>query len=84
MEYRAIIYFTDLQDSNYAYQPGDVFPRNGYAVSKERLAELSTSKNRRGRAVIELVEEPKAEPEEIKEETEKPKPKRTRKKKDAD
>lgn len=80
--YRAITYFTDIQDSAHAYHPGDEFPRKGLQVSAERLDELSTNKNRRGKAVIELVEEPKPKAEV--ETEEKPKPKRTRKKKDAD
>lgn len=50
--YRAIAYFTDLQDDNYAYNVGDVFPRNGYKPSKERLEELSSNKNVRGVPVI--------------------------------
>lgn len=53
--YKAIEYFVDLQDNSYKYQPGDIFPRKGLEVSKERLAELSTANNRRGRAMIELV-----------------------------
>lgn len=50
--YRAISYFTDLQDNNRAYNAGDIFPRSGHIVTLERLQELSSSKNRRGRPVI--------------------------------
>ena len=53
--YKAIEHFTDLQDNNYGYNVGDIFPRSGLDVSEERFAELSSSKNRRGRPVIELI-----------------------------
>ena len=65
--YRVIKSFTDLQDNNYAYYVGDTFPRNGVEVGAERIAELSSDKNRLGVPLIEEVAE---------------KPKRTRKKKD--
>lgn len=54
--YRAIEYFTDLQDDNYAYNIGDVYPREGVVVSEDRLKELSSADNKRGRALIELVQ----------------------------
>ena len=65
--YKVIKSFTDLQDNNYAYYVGDAFPRNGVEVGAERIAELSSDKNRLGVPLIEEVVE---------------KPKRTRKKKD--
>ena len=65
--YKVIKYFTDLQDNNYAYYVGDTFPRNGVEVGAERIAELSSDKNRLGVPLIEEAAE---------------KPKRTRKKKD--
>ncbi len=55
--YKVIKYFTDLQDNNFAYQVGDVFPHDGKEVSDNRLLELSTSRNRRGEALIEKVED---------------------------
>ena len=64
--YRVIKSFTDLQDNNYAYYVGDTFPHKGVEVGAERIAELSSDKNRRGVPLIEEVAE---------------KPKRTRKKK---
>lgn len=64
--YKVIKSFTDLQDNNYAYYVGDTFPHNGVDVGAERIAELSSDKNRRGVPLIEEIEE---------------KPKRTRKKK---
>ena len=65
--YKVIKSFTDLQDNNYAYSVGDTFPHNGVEVGAERIAELSSDKNRLGVPLIEEVAE---------------KPKRTRKKKD--
>lgn len=54
--YRVIKYFTDLEDNRYAYHVGDPFPHEGMEVSKERLAELSSDKNKRGVPLIEEVE----------------------------
>lgn len=92
MRYTVIRDFTDLQDNNFKYRVGDEFPRPGMKVSDERIDELSTTKNRRGLQMIE--EEPKEEPvieepeqvEEpvVEEPKEAPKPKRGRKKKNAD
>ena len=65
--YKVIKSFTDLQDNNYAYYVGDTFPRNGVEAGAERVAELSSDKNRLGVPLIEEIVE---------------KPKRTRKKKD--
>ena len=55
--YKAIERFKDLKDGNFLYNVGDVFPRKGKRVSKARLAELSGSDNKRGKPVIEEVEE---------------------------
>ena len=65
--YKVIKSFTDLQDNNYAYSVGDTFPHHGVEVGAERIAELSSDKNRLGVPLIEEITE---------------KPKRTRKKKD--
>lgn len=56
MKYIVIVEFTDLQDNSRKYRVGDEFPRLGFAVSAERLEELSTNKNRRKFPVIEAVE----------------------------
>ena len=77
MIYRVIKAFTDLQDNEHKYHTGDIFPRDGYEASAERIEELSTSKNRRGCPLIE--KEPNKSPvvpasDETKE-VEKPKPK---------
>ena len=57
--YKVICYFTDLQDFNHPYDEGDIFPRQGVTVSQERLNELASSKNKRGKPLIKLVEEVK-------------------------
>lgn len=64
--YRVIKAFTDLQASH-VYYVGDTFPHNGVEVEAERIAELSSDKNRLGVPLIEEIAE---------------KPKRTRKKKE--
>ena len=57
MLYKVVRFFTDLHDSNYPYNVGDIFPRSGVEVSESRLAELSGSNNKRGMPLIQLVEE---------------------------
>lgn len=59
--YRVIEYFEDLQDNGQPYNVGDVFPKGDKKVTKERLNELATDKNRRHIPLIEKVEEPKIE-----------------------
>ena len=65
--YKVINRFFDLKDNNHAYSVGDKFPHNGVKVDVERIAELTSDKNRLGVPLIEEVAE---------------KPKRTRRKKD--
>ena len=55
--YRVIKAFCDLQDNNNLYQIGDIFPRSGLSVTDERLAELSSDKNKQGCPLIELIKE---------------------------
>lgn len=80
MMYRVIRYFTDLQDNDYAYNIGDVYPRQGATVSSERIAELASAENRQKTPLIEAIDEPDAEvsAEDVAENTEE-KPKRKRK-----
>lgn len=59
--YRVIEYFEDLQDNGQPYNVGDVFPKGNKKVTKQRLNELATDKNRRHIPLIEKVEEPKVE-----------------------
>lgn len=46
--------FTDLQDGNHVYNVGDVYPREGYTPSEERIAELAGDKNKQGTPLIEI------------------------------
>ena len=50
--YRVIVPFTDLQDDNYKYKVGDVYPRKGYTPSNNRIKELSGDKNKLGKSLI--------------------------------
>lgn len=49
------VYFTDLQDGDYPYNVGDIFPRAGFVPSADRIKELSGTQNKRGIALIEEV-----------------------------
>ncbi len=77
MIYRVIKVFTDLQDNEHKYHTGDIFPRDGYVASAERIKELSTSKNRRGCPLIEEIPDnnPVTPASDEAKEVEKPKPK---------
>ena len=50
--------FFDLQDNNYEYKVGDIYPRKDYKPTKARVGELAGNKNKLGEALIE-VEQPK-------------------------
>lgn len=54
--YEVILFFTDLQDNEYPYNPRDIFPREGMEVTKERLAELSGSNNKQHKQLIKKIE----------------------------
>lgn len=70
--------FTDLQDGNHVYNVGDVYPREGYTPSEERIAELASDKNRQHTPLIAPVAVEIAEVEEVDEATE-DKPKKRKK-----
>ena len=55
--YRVIRHFTDLQDNGYPYLEGDVYPRDGLSVTKERIAELSGKRNKQKRPLIQKEKE---------------------------
>lgn len=55
--YKVIEYFTDLHDKDYPYDVGDTFPRAGVKVTAKRIEELAGSSNRRGKPLIEKVED---------------------------
>lgn len=57
MNYSVIRAFFDLQDGEYGYHVGDVFPREGYAPSQERLDSLLSANNARHQPFIVEVEE---------------------------
>lgn len=61
--------FTDLQDGNHVYNVGDVYPREGYTPSEERIAELASDKNRQGTPLIEVPASAVVDVEEAVEET---------------
>lgn len=50
--YKVINAFKDLQDNEYLYTVGDVYPREGYIPDKKRIDELKGSKNKIGRSLI--------------------------------
>lgn len=75
--YKVIKFFTDLHDSNYPYNVGDVFPRDGVTATAGRLEELAGSNNKQGVPLIEYIDESK-KPEALGE-PEKPTAKRGRK-----
>lgn len=48
--------WVDLQDNNYPYKQGDIYPRAGLEVSDERIKELSGIHNKLGEVLIQKVE----------------------------
>ena len=60
--YKVIEYFEDLQDNNYPYNVGDVFPRENKTATKERIKELATTQNRQKKPLIKKVEEKPKKP----------------------
>ena len=55
--YKVIKHFIDLHDNDHSYNEGDIFPREGVDVSKERIEELAGSNNKQHTPLIELVED---------------------------
>lgn len=54
MEKYIVVYekFKDLEDNDFIYKKGDIYPREGLEPSKERIKELSTKKNKIGEILI--------------------------------
>lgn len=48
MLYRVVTRFKDAYDDKHLYEKGGLYPRKGYKPSDSRIAELSTTNNRRG------------------------------------
>lgn len=46
----------DLEDNNHIYKKGDIYPREGLEVTKKRIKELSSTKNKIGEILIQKVE----------------------------
>ena len=64
MRYEVIQDFKDMQDKYKVYKKGDSYPKPANKkISEERIKELSTSKNRQKRPVIQKVEEENEEQE---------------------
>ena len=67
--YQVLCDFYDLQDSvktkggevYHSYYAGDIYPRDGYQPSAERIAELSGSDNKHGTPLIKWTADPVAE-----------------------
>ena len=55
--YKVIEEFEDLQDNRYKYTVGMVYPRVGRKVSRQRLNELASNKNRRKIPMIKEVQD---------------------------
>ena len=60
--YKVIKPFTDLQDSNYKYDIGDIYPRKGLNVLQSRINELASNKNLQKTPLIEEIPEKVDEP----------------------
>lgn len=57
-KYEVLHKFIDLEDKKKVYNVGDTYPKPANKkVSNERLLDLSTSDNKRGKALIKEVEE---------------------------
>lgn len=59
MEKYIVIYerFKDLEDNDFIYIKGDIYPREGLEPTKKRIKELSTTKNKIGEILIKKIEE---------------------------
>lgn len=56
-KFKVLHAFTDLQDKDKVYNVGDSFPKPANKkVSEKRIEELSTDKNKQGKALIQEVE----------------------------
>ena len=57
MSYKVIRHFTDLQDSNFKYAEGMIYPREGYIPSEKRIKELASDSNKQHTPLIEAIPE---------------------------
>ena len=60
-KYRVVYNFKDSEDNNHVYlkdvKGKDIYPREGLKPSKARIKELSTTKNKLEKILIEKIEE---------------------------
>lgn len=56
-KYEVVHRFKDLEDNDYIYKVGDIYPREGIEPTKKRIKELSTEKNKIGEVLIKKIEE---------------------------
>ena len=69
MKYTVLSEFADLQDEKHVYGIGDVYPREGYTPTAERVDELCTGKNLLHKPLIQKVED-EVVPQEVEESSE--------------
>lgn len=63
-QYKVTHTFKDLEDNGYIYKANkDIYPREGLEPTKKRIKELSTTKNKIGKALIEKIETAETEEE---------------------
>ena len=57
-KYKVICSFKDLEDNEHIYIANkDIYPREGLEPTKKRIKELSSTKNKIGKVLIEKIEE---------------------------
>lgn len=56
-QYKVIHTFKDLEDNGHIYNANkDIYPREGLEPTEKRIKELSTTKNKIGKILIEKIE----------------------------
>lgn len=63
MVYKVIEKFKDLKDNDYIYEVNDIYPRKDIKledIPQKRIKELTTTKNKIGKILIEEIEEKSA------------------------
>ena len=57
--YKVIKHFFDLEDKNFEYKEGQMFPRKGSKVSEDRIEELLSNRNKLRTPLIKEIKEQK-------------------------
>lgn len=78
--FEVLEYFTDLQDGNFEYKVGDIYPREGYKPTQKRINQLASDENVRKRPIIKAIEAPEIDKVDDTGEIAEEKPKKRRKK----